>query len=98
MRNGPAPTKYLKQGLSPLNYQTMALFYYLKDDHHQFGMDNIYNSAAFFRSAYHHDRKVLCQNMDRKAGIGISKCVLQDEEKNPVSQLVARGTVKAAIL
>ena len=33
-----------------------------------------------------------------KAGIGITKCVLQDDEKNPVSQRPAQGTVNAADL
>ena len=47
MRNDPDPKKYLKQGLSPLHSQTMALFDSFKDDHHQVGMYNIYNYADF---------------------------------------------------
>ena len=98
MRNGPAPKKYLKQGLSPLNSQTMALFYYLKDGHHQVGIENLYNSSAFCRAAYHHDSKVRYHDVARKAVRGIPKCVLQDEENNPVAQRAARGTVKSAVL
>ena len=45
MRNDPALNKHLKQGLSPIHYQKIALFDSLKGDHHQVGMENIYNSA-----------------------------------------------------
>ena len=98
MRNDPSPKKYLKQGLSPLHSQTMALFESLKDNNHQVGMDNLYNSADFCRAAYRHDRKLLCHGVACKAGIVIPKCVLQDEEKNPVAQRAARGTFKASVL
>ena len=98
MRNDPDPKKYLKQGISPLHYRTMDIFDSLKDDNHQFRIDNLYNSADFCRSVYHHDRKVLCPSVACKAGRGILKCVLQDEEKNPVSRQSARGTFKAAVL
>ena len=98
MWNEPARKKYLKQGISPLHYQTMALFDSLKDDQHQVGKDNIYNFATFCRSACHHDRKVLCHGLAHKAGRGIPECVLQDEEKNPVAQRAAQGTVNAAVL
>ena len=76
----------------------MALFDYFKDNHHQVAMDNIYNSAAFCRTAYHHDRKVLCHGVAHKAGRGISKYVLQGEEKNPVPQQAAQGTSKVSVL
>ena len=36
--------------------------------------------------------------MDRKAGRGITKCALQDKEKNPVAQRAARGNVKSDVL
>ena len=76
----------------------MYLFDSLKGDNHQVGMNNIYNYAAFCRASYHHDRKVLCNGVDSKAGRGISGCVLQDEENNPVAQQAAQGTVKADFL
>jgi hypothetical protein len=98
MRNDPAPSKYLKQGLSPLHSRTMALFDSLKDDYHQVGMDNLYNSAAFCRAAYNHPRKVLCHGVTRKAGRGIPACVLQEPVINPRLQKAVRGTVKAAVL
>ena len=47
MRNDPAPKKYLKQGIYPPHSRAMDLFDSLKDDLHQVGMDNLYNSAAF---------------------------------------------------
>ena len=98
MRIDPAPKKYLKQVISPLHHRTMALFDSLKDHHHQVGMDNLYNSAAFCRAAYHHDRKALYHGVARKDGRGITECVLQDKENNPVSQPTARVTIKAAVL
>ena len=98
MRNDPAPKKYLKQELSPLHSQTMALFDSLKDDHRQVRMYNISNSADFCRSAYHHDHKVLFHGVSCKAGRGIPECVLQDKEKNSVAHRAAQGTVKAAVL
>ena len=98
MRNDRALKKYLKQGISPLHSWTMALFDSLKDDYHQVGMDNIYNSVSFCISAYHHDPKVLYHGRSRKAVRGITKYVLQDEENNPVAQQAARGTFKADIL
>ena len=98
MRNDPAPKKYLKQGLSPLHSRTMALFDSLKDDFHQVGMDNLYNSAAFCRAAFNHPRKILCHGVARKAGRGVPTCVLQEEVKNVNDQRAVRGTVKAAVL
>ena len=68
MWNETAPKKYLKQGLSPLHSQKMDLFDSLKDNCRQIGMDNIYNSAAFFRAAYHYDFKVLFHSVASKAG------------------------------
>ena len=98
MQNDPAPKKYLKEGIYLLHSRTMALFDSLKDDHHQVGMDNLYKSAAFCRSAYHHDCKLLCHGVACKAGRFIPKCLIQDEEKNPVVEWAARGTVKADVL
>ena len=98
MRNEPAPKKYLKQGLSTIPSWKMALFDSLKDDHHQVRIDSLYNSSDFCRATHHHDCKVLLHGMACKAGRGIPKCVLQDEEKNPLAQRAAQGTVKAAVL
>ena len=54
MRNDHAPSKHLKQGLSPLHSHVMGLFDSIEDDHHQCAMDNLYNSAAFCKTAYNH--------------------------------------------
>jgi hypothetical protein len=94
MRNDPAPA----QGLSPLIARTMALFDALRDEYHQVGMDNLYNSAGFCRAAFHHKNKVLCHGVTRRRGRGIPLCVLQEEVKNCKEQLKVRGTVKAAVL
>ena len=65
MRNDRAPSKYLKQGLSPLHSRVMGLFDSIEDDHHQCAMDNLYNSAAFCKAAYNHKKKVLCHGVTR---------------------------------
>ena len=46
-QNDPAPSKYLSLKLSPLHAWVMWLFDPPCDCHHQIGMDNLYNSAAF---------------------------------------------------
>ena len=98
MRNDPAPVKYLKQGLSPLLARTMKLFDALKDEYHQVGMDNLYNSAGFCRAAFNHKMKVLCHGVTRKGGRGIPSCVLQEEVSGKDNLIRARGTVKAVVL
>ena len=98
MRNNPAPTKYIKQGLSPLHSRTMALFDSLEYTHHQCGMDNLYNSCAFSCAAYNHPRSILCHGVAQKKGRGVPNCVLQNEVLNLKQQRFVRGTVKAAVL
>ena len=96
--NEPPPTKYISKGFSPLHSRVLSLFDSLKDDHHQCGMDNLYNSAKFCRAAYQHERKVLCHGVTRKGVRGIPDCVKQEEKKSRTEQIKVRGTVKAAIL
>ena len=98
MRNDSTPTKYLKQGLSPLHSRVMGLFDTVKETHHQCAMDNLYNSAAFCKAAFQHDKKVLCHGVTRMGMRGIPKHVEQKEVKNRKEQLAVRGTVKAAVL
>jgi hypothetical protein len=79
-RNDPAPKKYLALGLSLLLHaRVMWLFDSLLDDHHQIGMDNLYNSAAFCSAAFLHLRKVLYHGVVRKRGRGAPKCIIQEE-------------------
>ena len=67
-RNEPAPKRWKKLGLSPLHSRVMALFDTLKDDHHQCGMDNLYNSVAFCKAAFKHPKKVLLHGVTRRGG------------------------------
>ena len=97
-RNEPAPSKYLKQGMSPLHARCMALFDSLVDEFHQCAMDNLYNSATFCKRAYNHSKKVLVHGVTRKGMRGIPACVTQEEQKKRSDQVAARGTVKAAVL
>ena len=86
-RNDPAPTKYLRMGLSPLLARTMFLFDALRDEYHRCGMDNLYNSAAFCRYAYNHKNRVLVHGVTRRWGRGIPNCVLQQEVINRYAQI-----------
>ena len=47
-RNKPPPSKYVKEGLSPLHARVMGMFDSLDDQFHHCGMDNLYSSAIFF--------------------------------------------------
>ena len=61
-------------------------------------MDNLYNSAAFCRAAYNHEKKVLCHGFTRRGKRGIPKHVQQKEVKNRKEQIAVCGTVKAEVL
>ena len=98
MRNDPAPQKYMKQGLSPLHSRVMSLFDSLKDNYHHCAMDNLYNSAAFCKAGYNHDRRVLCHGVTRKGKRGLPDSVVQEQVKNQNDVHKVRGTVKAAVL
>ena len=76
----------------------MDLFDSLVHEFHKIGLDNLYMSAKFTKSAFNHTKKVLIAGVARKGMRGIPACVLQDEVKSPKDLLVARGTVKAAVL
>ena len=76
----------------------MSLFDALEDNFHICGMDNLYNSAAFCKHAYMHERKVKVHGVTRKGMRGIPKCVAQEEQKNKKLQILAQGTVKVAVL
>jgi hypothetical protein len=53
-QNDPATKKYVALGLLPLHARVMWLFDSLLDDHHQIGMENLYNSAAFCCASFLH--------------------------------------------
>ena len=98
MSNDHVSSKYLKQVLSPLHSCVMGLFDSIEDKHHQFTMDNLYNSAAFCKAAYNHKKRVICHGVTRMGMQGTSKHVVQQEVKNRKEQISVRGTVKAAVL
>ena len=50
----PSPKTYLAKRMLPLHARVMAFFFTVEGKHHQFPMDNIYNSDAFFKEAYNH--------------------------------------------
>ena len=76
----------------------MALFDAVKDSYHHCIMDNLYNSAAFFRAALNQTSNILCQVVTRKGIRGMPPSVLQVEHKSRKDQIKVRGNVKAALL
>ena len=84
-----------KLDLSPLHSWTMTLFDSMKDDYHQVGMNNLYNSAAAYN---HFSWKVLCHGVTRKSARGLLSCVIQEEGAIYAATCAERGTVKAAML
>jgi len=81
-RNDPAPTKYAKEGASPLQARVLQLFNSTVEKHHVCGMDNIYNSARFCKRAFCHPKKVICHGVTRKGMHGLPLCVKQEEVKS----------------
>ena len=97
-RNEKPPTKYIKQGLSPLHARVMWLFDRLQERNTRVWMDNLYISAKFAKYAANHDKKVMIAGVARKTGRGVPNSVLQEEVKDKNAQQKVRGTVKAALL
>ena len=75
MQNDPAPGDYLKQKLSPLYSCIMHLFDTLKDEYHQYSMDNLYNLTMFYKAAINCNRKLLFHGVTRKGMRGIPMVV-----------------------
>ena len=61
-------------------------------------MDNLYNSATFFKAAYNHEKKVLTHGVTRKLMIGILSCIKQKELNTKKSHIETRGTEKESVL
>ena len=61
-------------------------------------MDNLYNSATFFRKSYTLDNRVMVHGVVRKGMQVIPDVVKQEEFNNRKKQIQVRSTVKAAVL
>ena len=66
--NDPAEEKYLKMDMSPLHSRVLSLLDAIKDKHHICGMDNLYNSVAFYKACHKHSMKFLAPGTYRKWG------------------------------
>lgn len=98
MKNDPAPPKYLKQGLSSLHSRLMALSDSVEDEYHHCAMNSLYNSAAFCKAVFNHEKKVMCHGVTRKRKRVLPKIVLQEEEENRKVAILKRYIVKVAVL
>ena len=56
MCNDPLPRKYLAKSMLPLHARVMGFFDTVEGKHHQCTMYNLYNSAAFFKAMYNHEK------------------------------------------
>ena len=81
-RNHTAPSKCLKQGISPLYAIVMSLFDSTKDKFHVCGMDKLYNLALFCKRSFSPKMKVMVHEVTRKVTRGIPPAVKQEEVKN----------------
>jgi Transposase IS4 len=97
-RNVPAPSHYIKNGLSPLHARCLWMMSFLRDKGHRVHMDNLYLSAKFAKACFNHEMNVHIAGVTRKTGRGLPAGVLQEEVKNKRLQMTVRGTVKAAVL
>lgn len=61
-------------------------------------MDNMYNSASFFKKAFNHKKKVMVSGVTKKRMQGIPNCVKQEVKKNKEVQRLVKGTMKVAVL
>ena len=76
----------------------MDLFDSLVHEFHKIGLDNLYMSVKFSKSAFNHTIKLLIASVAQKGMWVVPACVLQDEVKSPNYLLAARGNVKSAVL
>ena len=63
--------------MSPLDVRVMAPFDIVEGKHHQCAIDDFYNSATFFKSAYNHEKKVLTRGVISKVMICIPPFIKQ---------------------
>ena len=94
-----APSKKLLDlGLSPLHARVIGLVSQLPNKNYTLSMDNLYNSAKFFRYLQSMDQKVMGHGVTRPTGRGVPKCVVQKEITTTKEIDKVRHTVKVAIV
>ena len=94
-----APSKkLLDDGLSPLHARVVGLVSQLPNKNYTLSMDNLYNSAKFFRYLLSMDQKVMGHGVARQKGRGVPKCVFQNEVTGAKNIEKVRHTVKVAVV
>ena len=78
MWNDPVPKTYLSKSLYPLDAKVMALFDTTERKYHQWAMDNLYNSAIFFKEDYNQEEKLLTCDVTRKGMRSIPTWIKQE--------------------
>ena len=84
--------------MSPLDPRVMYLFDTIEENHYQYTMDNIYNSATFFKAVYNHEKKLPTHGVTRKIMRGIPPCIKQEELNSKKANIDIKGTVKKSVL
>ena len=81
-RNHPDPSKYLKQGISPLHEKVMNIFDSTKDKFHICGMDNLCNLALLCKRSFIHKMKFMIYGVTRTGMREIPYAIKQEEVEN----------------
>jgi len=97
-RNQPHPKKYEKDGLSPLHCRCMAMIEQLPAQYYSMGMDNLFSSVKFTRSAFQVKQHVMTHGVVRPKNRGVPEIVMQNEVTRKAELQEARNTLKVARL
>lgn len=97
-RHQAASQNLIRQGLSPLHARVAGLVSQLPNKYYTLGMDNLYNSAKFYRYLYSMEQKVMAHGIARASGRGVPKSVMQKELTSKRDIENVRHTVKVAIV
>ena len=81
----------------PLDARGVALFDTVEGKHYQCEMDNLYNSAIFFKAAYNNKKQVLNRGVKSKVMQGMLSCIKQEELNSKKSQIYTRGIANAEV-
>ena len=97
-RHQPPSQKLMRQGLSGLHARVVGLVSQLPNKNYTLTMDNLYNSAKFYRHLYSMEQRVMGHGVTRRSGRGVPECVKQKEVTSKQDLQRVKHTVKVAVL
>ena len=63
-----------------MHSRVMTLFDLVEDNHHVYGMENLYNSVTFCKREWNNKRKLKVHGVTRKGMRKVTGCVVQEEK------------------